>query len=119
MGIQNSMAHGQSTKIISLIKWIRTSRLSIKKSLSLDPAGRAHPLIEKAKSLFKTVKAIHIRQSRRYMRQSRTCKTVRDRFWPWLSGEVLQSVQVVLSWLGNGIALSSDADSPLVARGAP
>ena len=29
------MAQGRSTKIISMIKWIRTSRLSIKNSLSL------------------------------------------------------------------------------------
>jgi len=28
------MAQGRSTKIITMIKWIRTSRLSIKKSLS-------------------------------------------------------------------------------------
>ena len=32
-GIQTPMAHGRSTKIISIIKWIRTSRLSIKNSL--------------------------------------------------------------------------------------
>ena len=32
-GIQTSMAQGRSTKIISMIKWIRTSRLSIKNSL--------------------------------------------------------------------------------------
>ena len=30
------MAQGRSTKIISMIKWIRTSRLSIKNSLSVD-----------------------------------------------------------------------------------
>ena len=30
------MAQGRSTKIISTIKWIRTSRLSIKNSLSLS-----------------------------------------------------------------------------------
>ena len=35
MGIQAPMAQGQSTQIISMIKWIRTSRLSIKSSLSL------------------------------------------------------------------------------------
>jgi len=29
------MAQGRSTKIISMIKWIRTSRLSIKNSLSV------------------------------------------------------------------------------------
>ena len=33
-GIQIPMAQGRSTKIISMIKWIRTSRLSIKNSLS-------------------------------------------------------------------------------------
>jgi len=30
------MAQGRSTKIISMIQWIRTSRLSITKSLSLQ-----------------------------------------------------------------------------------
>ena len=35
------MAQGRSTKIISIIKWIRTSRLSIDDSLS-----RALPLVE-------------------------------------------------------------------------
>jgi len=34
-GIQTPMAQGRSTKIISMIKWIRTSRLSIKNPLSL------------------------------------------------------------------------------------
>ena len=34
-GIQTPMTQGQSTKIISTIKWIRTSRLSIKNPLSL------------------------------------------------------------------------------------
>ena len=34
-GIQTPMAQGRSTKIISMIKWIRTSRLSIKNSFSL------------------------------------------------------------------------------------
>jgi len=33
-GIQTPMAQGRSTKIVSMIKWIRTSRLSIKNSLS-------------------------------------------------------------------------------------
>ena len=32
------MAQGRSTKIISIIKWIRTSRLSIKDSLSQEDA---------------------------------------------------------------------------------
>jgi len=34
-GIQTPMAQGRSTIIISMIKWIRTSRLLIKNSLSL------------------------------------------------------------------------------------
>ena len=34
-GVQTPMAQGRSTKIISMIKWIRTSKLSIKISLSL------------------------------------------------------------------------------------
>ena len=33
-GSQTCMAQGRSTKIISIIKWIRTTRLSIKNSLS-------------------------------------------------------------------------------------
>ena len=33
-GIQTPMAQGRSTKIISMMKWIRTSRFSIKNSLS-------------------------------------------------------------------------------------
>ena len=33
-GIQTLMARGRSTKVISVIKWIRTSRLSKKKTLS-------------------------------------------------------------------------------------
>ena len=39
-GNGNSNPHGQgrSSKIISMIKWIRTSRVSIKKSLSLSVA---------------------------------------------------------------------------------
>ena len=35
-GIQTPMAQGRSTKIISMIKWIRTSRLVVKKELSLS-----------------------------------------------------------------------------------
>ena len=38
-GIQTPMAQGRSTKIISMITWIRTSRLSIKNSLSLSACG--------------------------------------------------------------------------------
>ena len=34
-GIQTPMARGQSTKIIFIMRWIRTSRLSIKNFLSL------------------------------------------------------------------------------------
>ena len=33
--IQTPMGQGRSTNVISMIKWIRTSRLSIKNSLSL------------------------------------------------------------------------------------
>ena len=33
-GIQTPMAQGRSTKIISMIKWVRSSRLSVKNSLS-------------------------------------------------------------------------------------
>jgi len=33
-GIQTPMAQGRSTKIISMFKWIQTSRLSIKNSLA-------------------------------------------------------------------------------------
>ena len=39
MGIQTSMAQGRSTKIMSTINWIRTSRFSIKNSLSLVVRG--------------------------------------------------------------------------------
>jgi len=38
-GIQTPMAQGRSTETISMIKWIRTSRLSIKNSLSLQERG--------------------------------------------------------------------------------
>ena len=38
-GIQTAMAQGRSTQIISMIKWIRTSRLSIDNSLSLSYGG--------------------------------------------------------------------------------
>ena len=34
MGMQNPMALGRSTKIISMIEWIWTRRLSIQNSLS-------------------------------------------------------------------------------------
>ena len=36
------MAKGRSTKIISMINWIRTSRLLIKNSLSLSSPGGAY-----------------------------------------------------------------------------
>ena len=39
-GIQTPMAQGRSTKIITMIKWIRTIRLSIKNSLSHSLFGR-------------------------------------------------------------------------------
>ena len=35
-GIHTPMAQGRSTKIISMIEWIRTSRLLTKKSLSAE-----------------------------------------------------------------------------------
>ena len=34
-GTQTPMAQGRSTEIISMIKWIRTSRLPVQNSLSL------------------------------------------------------------------------------------
>ena len=41
--VQTPMAQGRSTKIISMIKWIWTSRLSIKNSLSRPAGGLAAP----------------------------------------------------------------------------
>ena len=38
-GIQTPMAQGRSTEIIYMIRWIRTSRLSIKNSRSLQGLG--------------------------------------------------------------------------------
>ena len=46
-GIQTPMAQGRSTKIISMIKWIRTSRLSTKNSLS---GGRTWTVYSKSSS---------------------------------------------------------------------
>jgi len=44
MGFQNPMAQGRSTRIISMTKWIRSSRLSIKNCLSLgDEWTVLHP----------------------------------------------------------------------------
>ena len=44
-GIQTPMAQGRSTEIITMIKWIRTSRLSIKElSLSRFPASNGTPV---------------------------------------------------------------------------
>jgi len=40
------MVHGRSTKIISMIKWIRTSRLSVKNSLSGGQIGNDAELFE-------------------------------------------------------------------------
>jgi len=37
--IQTHMAQGRSTNIIQMLKWIRTSRVSINESLSLCRAG--------------------------------------------------------------------------------
>ena len=42
MGTQTPMAQGRSSKIISMIKWIRTSRLSVKNCLSARPLGQAY-----------------------------------------------------------------------------
>ena len=39
MRIQTPMAQGRSTKFISTIKWIRTSRLSITNALSGEPVA--------------------------------------------------------------------------------
>ena len=51
-GIHTPMAQGRSTKIISMIEWIRTSRLLTKKSLfGQMAAGEVH-----APSSFKNVK---------------------------------------------------------------
>ena len=44
-GIRTPMAQGRSTKFLSTIKWIRASRLSIKKSL--PPAARGAGALEK------------------------------------------------------------------------
>ena len=44
-GIQPPMAQGRSTKIIWMIKWIRTSRLSIKNSLSAAESESDHSLV--------------------------------------------------------------------------
>jgi len=46
-GIHTPVAQGRSTKTISMIKWIRTSRLSIKNSPSLLMQGGA-PCLKKA-----------------------------------------------------------------------
>ena len=45
-GIETPMAQGWSTKIISKNEWVRTSRLSIKNSLSLalTAVGRRDPI---------------------------------------------------------------------------
>ena len=40
------MAQGRSTKIIEMIKWIRTSRLSIKNSVSLRGDAEQEKYIE-------------------------------------------------------------------------
>jgi len=41
-GNQTPMAQGRSTEIISMIKWIRTSRLSMKNSLSSQTPALSH-----------------------------------------------------------------------------
>jgi hypothetical protein len=40
LGVQTPMAQGRSTKIISMIQWIRTRRLSIKNSVFLGRWSR-------------------------------------------------------------------------------
>ena len=45
-GIQTPMAKGRSSKIVSMMKWIRTSRLSIKNSLFLGRARLGTELID-------------------------------------------------------------------------
>ena len=40
--IQDPMAQGRSTKIISMMKWTRTSRLSVNKFLSFTAAELRH-----------------------------------------------------------------------------
>ena len=54
------MAQGRSTKIISMIKWIRTGRLSIKIPLSLWSGADVE----------------------------RIWHTVTARLWPWISGQI-------------------------------
>ena len=44
------MAQGRSTEIISMIQWIRTDRLSIKKSLSLRVGGGQDAYLDLARS---------------------------------------------------------------------
>ena len=49
-GIETPMAHGRSTKIISMMKWIRTSRLS--KKISLFYPFRTGFAIEQIRYIF-------------------------------------------------------------------
>ena len=52
-GIQTPMAQRRSTEIISMIKWIQTSRLSKKNSLSLDSSMIAPPCSKSGRDHFK------------------------------------------------------------------
>ena len=52
MGIQTPIAQGRYTKIISMIKWIRTSRLLIQNSVSLSTGGSASPACQAEKRRF-------------------------------------------------------------------
>ena len=77
------MAQGRSTKIISTMKWIRNSRLSIKNSLSKPFTLQI--LASLGVEMHDNNAQILVSQvaSPEYG----TYKTVKDRFWPWISGE--------------------------------
>ena len=70
-GKGNPKTHGARPvhPIITIIKWIRTSRLSIKNSLSTCAEARKSGLSLPLPS------------------EHGTCKTATARFWPWLSGK--------------------------------
>ena len=101
-GIQTPMAQGRSTKIISMIRWIRTSRLSIKKSLS----GLRRVLAHLDGGDDKIVEEDD---------DHGTYKTVTARFWPWLPGQSLENLLVVLTSLGMQILgyLEKEIQPPL------
>ena len=57
------MARGRSTKIISMIKWIRTSRLSIKISLSSpDETQRTDAFLGSSslREFYHTIQGLHV-----------------------------------------------------------